>query len=271
MIDDPYDILGLTPTASKSEVRARFKELAMKNHPDKLHNLSPDERKEKEDYFKQVNVAYTMIMEGADPPQQQASTPSADYWRTVWKRVADQNIWETFVDVAHKYIRRKTHRIYVPVSIEDVRTMLCKKIQLILKGVDEPVYTTINCGDYPGISFEYEAHDGSYHNIQMTFTLKSHELFDVDENGDLHVQVGISWFSYIQGKAAIIPYLDGSYVTVDIPPFHDLDEPILVPGYGMCNNHDLYVSVRIQGCDRSRWDILSSSEKKELANLLEKI
>ena len=34
MTQDPFGVLGLGPRASESEIRARFRELAMREHPD---------------------------------------------------------------------------------------------------------------------------------------------------------------------------------------------------------------------------------------------
>lgn len=66
MIHDPYRVLGLTPDASDDEVKAAYRRLAKKYHPD-LNNGSA----EAEEKMKEINAAYSQIMNrntaGANP------------------------------------------------------------------------------------------------------------------------------------------------------------------------------------------------------------
>ena len=57
MIHDPYRVLGLTPDASDDEVKAAYRRLAKKYHPD-LNNGSA----EAEEKMKEINAAYSQIM-----------------------------------------------------------------------------------------------------------------------------------------------------------------------------------------------------------------
>jgi DnaJ-class molecular chaperone len=53
---DPYEILGVSKTATDKEIKSAFKELARKHHPD----LHPDDRKS-EAIFKDVSAAYDLL------------------------------------------------------------------------------------------------------------------------------------------------------------------------------------------------------------------
>ena len=57
-MDNPYKVLGLSETATDDEVKAAYKRLAKKYHPD--INSSP----EAESRMKEINEAYTRIMKG---------------------------------------------------------------------------------------------------------------------------------------------------------------------------------------------------------------
>lgn len=57
-ISNPYEILGLQTGASEAEVKKAYRDLARKAHPDKGGT---------EVKFKEINEAYTQIMEGEDP------------------------------------------------------------------------------------------------------------------------------------------------------------------------------------------------------------
>jgi len=53
---DYYDVLGVSKTADKNEIKKAYRKLALKYHPDK----NPDD-KEAEDKFKEVNEAYEVL------------------------------------------------------------------------------------------------------------------------------------------------------------------------------------------------------------------
>lgn len=55
-MNDPYEILGVSRTASDAEIKAAFKGLARKHHPD----LHPDD-KQAEKIFKDVSAAYDLL------------------------------------------------------------------------------------------------------------------------------------------------------------------------------------------------------------------
>src|SRR5262249_61038744 len=54
--DDPYEVLGVKRDAAQDEIRAAYRKLAKKLHPD----LNPGD-KQAEEKFKQVSVAYDLL------------------------------------------------------------------------------------------------------------------------------------------------------------------------------------------------------------------
>jgi hypothetical protein len=54
----PYEVLGVTPRASLSEITTAYHELARRNHPDKVANLDPEFRELAERRMKAINEAY---------------------------------------------------------------------------------------------------------------------------------------------------------------------------------------------------------------------
>ena len=61
MIQDPYRVLGLEPGASDDEVKAAYRKLALKHHPDRVATLGEDVRRAAEEKFQQINNAKERI------------------------------------------------------------------------------------------------------------------------------------------------------------------------------------------------------------------
>ncbi len=64
MMKDYYELLGVSRDATEVEIKKAFRQLAMKYHPDR----NPD-NKESEDKFKEINEAYSCLMD----PQKRAN------------------------------------------------------------------------------------------------------------------------------------------------------------------------------------------------------
>jgi DnaJ-class molecular chaperone len=271
---NPYNVLGLPQTATKEEIKQRYKTLARQNHPDKLQDVLPEERKEREEYFKNVTVAYHVLMD-----QQSCDTnypKSPEYWKDIWAKMEEfvnkKNVWGSFVDVASKYIRRKKHKIKVPVTLEEIYANKQKKIQLFLQGVIEPVHKVVSCGHYPSMQFEYESADGGFHIVDIVFVENDHPYFTMDENGNLSVSIAINLVEYIHGTSKSLPFLDGNQISLEIQPFSDIhDVPITLQGYGITKNEDLYVYVCLQGVDKQSYESLDTLEQSAFISTLQKI
>lgn len=55
---DPYEVLGLSPTDSDSELKSAYRRLVKKYHPDALQGMGEDVVKEAEASFRQIQAAY---------------------------------------------------------------------------------------------------------------------------------------------------------------------------------------------------------------------
>lgn len=56
-----YAVLEISPSATDDEVRAAYRRMAMKNHPDKVATLGPDVQKAAAEKFRQIQEAYEAI------------------------------------------------------------------------------------------------------------------------------------------------------------------------------------------------------------------
>lgn len=60
-LEDAYKVLEIEPTATNDEVRAAYRRLALKHHPDKVATLGEDIRKAAEEKFQRINSAKERI------------------------------------------------------------------------------------------------------------------------------------------------------------------------------------------------------------------
>ncbi|MEO5570892.1 MAG: DnaJ domain-containing protein [Bacteroidia bacterium] len=56
-----YKILEIDVTATDEELKKAYRRMAVKYHPDKVHHLGPDFRKDAEEKFKKISEAYETI------------------------------------------------------------------------------------------------------------------------------------------------------------------------------------------------------------------
>lgn len=60
-IDACYQVLEIDKSATNEEIKKAYKRLAVKHHPDKVHNLGVDVQKAAEERFKSISEAYEKI------------------------------------------------------------------------------------------------------------------------------------------------------------------------------------------------------------------
>ena len=60
-LDEAYKVLEVEPTATNDEIRAAYRRLALKHHPDKVAMLGEDIKKAAEEKFQSINNAKELI------------------------------------------------------------------------------------------------------------------------------------------------------------------------------------------------------------------
>jgi curved DNA-binding protein CbpA len=121
-ITNPYEILGIQPSASREEIKRAYKEIALSCHPDKLTKLTDDNEKNKRiEKFKSATHAYNLLnnksTSGGDGFQD-AFADFADYdddsydiFKNIWSSLFDDDVSvkDILLDVAKEFIKSKIY------------------------------------------------------------------------------------------------------------------------------------------------------------------
>lgn len=300
---DPYAILGVSRQASLQQVKARYFELARKHHPDKLGNVSQEERDHHENIFKEVTNAYSSIEHQINTGQGTYSGTGTDAftgnnlnredWRSVWNDIETlfqtPGTWEAMINIVKNTVsdvtvqgikKLRTHHIKVPVTLEEVHAKKKKKVRLFLADIEDPIFTTIDVGEYPIVDIKYPDPNipGLMINITVTMELSKHPIYrldDVLDSWDLFTEVTLTWLDFIKGRDVTLPYLDGTDLHVTFEPFQDYTKvPIVFQDKGLCGLGNVYVSVTLELPNISSkkiWDELGGIQKEFVLNFVKSL
>lgn len=113
---DPWTILGVPRTATAEEIRAQYRKLALALHPDKQGaHLTPEQKKESEERFKEVSVAYQVATDIAKAResgcgfQDPAAYEDYEKWRGMWERVEEMIRSQNLVSVLKDAVKGTLH------------------------------------------------------------------------------------------------------------------------------------------------------------------
>lgn len=214
---DAYQILGIKPGARKATIKAAYRKLASKYHPDKNKTQAAEE------LFKLIKEAYEFLMEGesssgrfgqvAEPPPYrpppQPPTPT---------HVQRVELWLTFSE-AYAGARAKVRLsglgvqfyVNVPAGVEH------RAVERLLASNTYGQQIWVDC--------VYHLHDPK----------NFYEIKNIYGEEVLYCKMEMSAAELIAEKELSLPNIDphGGYIQVSIPCTQDHNEPIKVGHYGM--------------------------------------
>lgn len=261
----PLEIMGLKPNATQADIKARYRQLALKHHPDRHSADSADVKAYHEKEFKIISEAYELANSGKGNCLGMGEFSDANIaeefekWKKVWDQfVAEdgfgkiKNLLKDTLHVVRDYMAVEndnddynsdddeplTIRIYV--SLEDVHSRKIRKVRINTKSSSFCVH--VNCGDYPVASIRDK-------NIRVNIHLKKHDVYHLDSfmgNKDLYCSIDITLDEYFKGTEKELIYLDGSIIKVPIPAFREsYDAAIWIDSRGLHGEDSLYVMPRL--------------------------
>src|ERR1700733_4323571 len=260
---DPYDVLGVSKTASEAEIKSAFRKLAKKYHPDQSKELKAKER------FAEVGSAYELLGDdlrysgfaagaggsstesGSSDPDILAERFGAGRTRARGQAARGKDIGVTvavpLTTIAHGGSTRvilptgKTLDVAVPAGIEEGKSIR-------LRGQGHPGRRAGPPGD-----------------VIVTIRYAAHPLFKV-EGRDLRLDLPITLYEAILGARVRAPTLSGE-VEVSIAPGANAGRVLRLRGKGLPGGAeqaagDLLATLRI---------VLPNEPDAELTALMQKM
>lgn len=270
-----YEILGLTSSATKDEIKRAYKEIALTCHPDKLLHITDEaEKQAKIEKFKQATIAYNTLS-GTDHVPMSDSFWDSDIFMDVAKMFMKHNIHpKAYYNPKEKPDdERIVHKVKLDVTYADIFYNVKKKVRLILVDIDDPIFVDVYCGSFPQVVREYVDDDDKEHDIIIEMNISKSDLDnDIDHiilsSGaiDLVITINVSLKEYILGYTKQIPYIDGSILTVSVPAFQK--EYHEIPNKGLLKG-SLILNICIKYIEKYAWTDFSENNKVEMIRLLD--
>lgn len=300
MLQSHYNELGLSMSASKEEVKKKYKEIALTCHPDKLLNIKDEnEKNAKIEKFKTATIAYNKIMNGNsledyefifnnDFTHEDYLNEFGDFnWTSEIFKMFTQENSSIFMNIASNFANNKiypksyyqpakatkiiSHDITLPVTYNEVKNNAKKKLRLVLVKIEEPVFIDMYCGSFPVVKKTYIDDNNEEHEITITMEFKANELYSHIINNniiDLIITIDINLIEYLSGVTKKIKYIDKKDIIIDIPAFQK--DYFEISDMGI-NGGSLIVNLTIEAIEENKWNNLTSENKDEMIRILRTI
>lgn len=286
-MDNPYDILELPRNSSKDDVKKKYRELALKYHPDKLGNINNEiEKNNKIEKFKKITVAYDIIINDKCIDDYEDDIFSPNMWKSTWETLfkdeetTKEILKDTFKDIAKIFfthnIKPKSyytpstkcikHNINLPVSYKEVYCSIKRKLRLILNKINEPIFLDINCNSYPKIIKNYIDDNDTDHEITINLLFDhdneyKHEI--IDDKVNILTDLELSLKEHILGVNKDFNYFNET-ININIEPLQDI---LVIKGKGI-NNGDLIINLLVKKLKISEWNKILKNDKVEMIRIL---
>lgn len=233
---DPFAILGVPRGATQDEIKAAFRKLAIKYHPDKNPGDTAAEER-----FKEINSAYQTLSN----PQRQQQEPPPGYGR-------GPNHFEfnfgpggfTFEDIfgsfhaAQRPRRNADINAQVSIGLEQAMAGCEAKIEVPTRNGIRHAAITIPAGVDTGTRLKLSGHGDTAvpgvppGDLLVTIIVGRHPLFE-RMNEHLLAKQTITVFQAMLGAQIEVPLLGGGTQRINIPAGIQPGQSVCVSGYGM--------------------------------------
>ena len=282
MARNPYIVLGLSPKATDAEIRAAFRKLAKKYHPDQ----NPDEPKA-EEKFKEISAAFDILgdserrkkydhgaldddgRERPNPYQQwnqrgasghpgrgYAGGPAGGPSGGPGAGASFEDLGDIFSDLfgarqkaANHQARGRDVRYRLEVDFLDAVNGAKKRVSMADgRNLDLAIPAGVEDGQTLRLKGQGTRAPGGAGDVYVEVTIKAHPLFDRKGN-DIHIEVPISLKQAVLGGKITAPTVAGE-VSVNVPKYSSSGTVLRLRGRGVPKGKsgaagDQYVKLKI--------------------------
>lgn len=278
---DYYKILGVNRDASEKEIKAAYRRLARKYHPD----VNPGD-KASEEKFKEISEAYEVLSD-------RSKREKYDQYGQYWEQVAAGGArgggappgWEGFsfdfgdmagqrVDIGggsgfsdffemlfggmtggrtarvrHTPTRGRNVEADLEISLEEAFSGARKSFRINGRSIELTIPKGVRDGQKLRLGGQGESGPDGKGDLMIRIKIRPHNVFERRED-DLYMDLPVDYVTAALGGEVQVPTLSGR-VTMKIPPGTDAGKTFRLPGQGMPRMNrnergDLYAKVRIQ-------------------------
>jgi DnaJ-class molecular chaperone len=229
---DHYQTLGVNRGATADEIKAAYRKLASRHHPDKGGS---------KEQFQAIQAAYTVL---GDPQQRQQYDNPVQQNPFAGFEFNMNSGFDPFQDIINRFTRNQ-QRIYtttIAVSLESVARGGKETLNIQSGSGNRMFDVDIPVGVEDGATMRYSGMmpDGL---VQITFRVRPHPVFE-RRNQHLAVRQNINIFDFILGTTVVVDDIYGSSLEVTIPPRTTPGQEFRIPGRGLPSqwgNGDLFI------------------------------
>jgi DnaJ-class molecular chaperone len=241
---DPYEILGVSRTATADEIKSAYRKLAKKYHPD----LGGDPEK-----FKEINQANDIL---SDPDKKahydsggfNSFHPGANAYRNgthfhfedIFSNEDFMNIFAQAAGFpgARRKPKNSNIRIRMSITLESVLQEQSKTIDIGSGNTNKQVEIKIPAGIHDGAVITYRGMGQNIYpdqpagDLMVEITVLPHERF-VRANEDLHSNITIDCFKATLGTSIEFVTIRGKRIKVNIPAGSQNGAVLRLPSEGL--------------------------------------
>jgi curved DNA-binding protein len=254
---DYYNTLGISKSASEADIKAAYRKMAMKHHPDR----GGDEKK-----FKEVTEAYETLSDpqkkqmfdmGVDPNAQHTSYRQGSPFEFHFNTGNFEDVFSNFGFGGRPVRKNKTLNVNIEVTLEDI---LKGKVIDAEIGIPSGSKRLVNIEVPPGIENgqqiryrgmgEHTLKDVPPGDLIVNIMVREHSVFQ--RQGDmLMIKKFISPWDAILGTEITIETIDKKTLTIGIPAGTQPDTVLSCRGEGLPNMRtkvrgNLLIKVQIE-------------------------
>jgi curved DNA-binding protein len=273
MNKDYYKIMGVAPNASEQEIKASYRRLARKYHPDISKEANAEE------HFKAMGEAYETLRDKTKRAQYDQDLKNSEFQANAHQRSGttgqahqyygkntdfgggtefDSDFFESLFGHARAQNQtRPGHDLHasLTVTLEEAFLGAIKSIQIPSNDPNSDKVQTLNVKIPTGVKSGQQirlsgqgaagSHKGPRGDIYLTINVMKHALFDVKDN-DIYITLPVSPWEAALGATVVVPTLSGK-IDLKIPPDSQGGQKLRIKNRGLpgATPGDQYILLKI--------------------------